>query len=213
MQIAVVGSGRMGTGLVKQLAAVHPSVMWAGRTPEEIRLRIDEMGLAGKVSATSHRDALAAADIIILALWHHDLPQFIAPYRSLVAGKILIHIANPFNEQFDDFTTPWDRSAAEEFQALVPEARVAGAFKTTWWVVFDNPDFPEGPSDCYVTADDESAKAQVMEALRPLPFRILDGGTLRNNRIIERMTLFSRELGRRYGHSPRISWRLLGQSR
>ncbi|HLO04469.1 MAG TPA: NAD(P)-binding domain-containing protein [Symbiobacteriaceae bacterium] len=211
MQIAVIGSGSMGTGLVKVLAGAYESIIWAGRNPARIAQQIAEADLTGRVAAASHQEALAQAEIIILALWHRDLPGFVAQYRSQLAGTTLVHIANPFNEAFSDFTTPWDRSAAEEFQALVPEAHVVGAFKTTWWVVFDQPQFPEGLSDCYVTADDEEAKARVMEALRPLPFRVLDGGALPNNRIIERMTLFARELGRRYKHSPRISWRLLGQ--
>lgn len=211
MQIAVIGSGRMGTGIVKVLAGAHRPVVWAGRNPSQIARMIGEAGMEGQVTAASHREALAEAEIVILALWHRDLPEFVEQYRSLMPGKILVHIANPFTEDFSDFTTPWDRSAAEEFQTLVPEARVVGAFKTTWWVVFDQPHFPEGLSDCYVTSDHEDAKARVMEALAPLPFRVLDGGALQNNRIIERMTLFSRELGRRYKHSPRMSWRLLGQ--
>jgi hypothetical protein len=211
MQLAVIGSGSMGTGLVKVLAGANERIIWAGRQPAQIAARIQEAGLTERVVAASHAEALDQAEMVILALWHRDLPDFVARYRSQLAGKILIHIANPFTEDFNDFTTPWDRSAAEEFQALIPEAHVVGAFKTTWWVVFDQPQFPEGLSDCYVTANDPEAKARVMAALAPLPFRVLDGGLLQNNRIIERMTLFSRELGRRYKHSPRISWRLLGQ--
>ena len=211
MQIAVIGSGRMGSGLVKVFAKADRPVIWSGRNPDRIARTIVDAGLSGQVTAASHQEALAEAEIAILALWHRDLPDFVEQNRSLLSGKILVHIANPFTEDFSDFTTPWDRSAAEEFQALVPEAHVVGAFKTTWWVVFDQPQFPEGLSDCYVTSDSEDAKARVMEALAPLPFQVLDGGALQNNRIIERMTLFSRELGRRYKHYPRLSWRLLGQ--
>jgi 8-hydroxy-5-deazaflavin:NADPH oxidoreductase len=37
------------------------------------------------------------------------------------------------------------------------------------------------------------------------------GTWLRNNRVIERMTLLSREIAVRYGHYPRVRYRLLGQ--
>src|SRR5262249_35797493 len=43
------------------------------------------------------------------------------------------------------------------------------------------------------------------------PFRYVDAGRLANAPIVERMTLFSGELGQRYGYFPRMSWRLLGE--
>lgn len=211
MKIAVVGSGRMGTGIIKVLAQAYTDILWAGRNPEKIAAKIAELCLTERVRPVSHQAGLQA-DVIILTLWHRDTPAFVAQYRSLLAGKILVHIANPFTADFTGFTTAWDRSAAEEFAGMVPEARVVGAFKNTFWTIFDQPSFPEGASDCFVTSDDAAAKGAVMGLLQPLPFRVLDGGGLQNNRVIERMTLFSRELAVRYGHYPRTTWRLLGQA-
>ena len=137
--------------------------------------------------------------------------ELVKQYRELLAGKILVQLANPFTEDFSDFTTAYDTSAAEQLAELIPTAHIVGAFKNIFWVVFDQPQFPEGIADVLVTGDDEAAKAAVMRLLDPLPFRILDGGALRNNRVIERMTLLSREIAIRYDHYPRVAYRLLGQ--
>lgn len=210
MRISVIGSGRMGSGLVKTLASGQADLVWASRDPAKVARKVRELGLEGRVGVGTHADAFGA-DMIILALWHRDLPAFVEQYRTQLAGKVVVNIANPFTADFSDFTTPWDCSAAEEFQRMVPEARVVGAFKNAFWVVFDDPQFPEGDADCFVTSDDAEAKAMVMEALGGLPFRVLDGGGLQNCRTLERMTLFAREVALRHGFYPRIAWRLLGR--
>lgn len=210
MQIAVIGSGRMGTGLIKSLAPLYPDVVWAGRSPEKIAQKIAELGLSGRVRAADHATGVQAG-VIILTLWHRDTPAFVAQHGAALQGKIVVHIANPFNEEHDDFTTAWDTSAAEEFQRMVPGARVVGAFKTTMAATFDHPIFPEGRSDVLVAADDAEAKATVMDLLRPLPFRVLDAGGMINNRTIERMILMGREMALRYGYYPQAGWRLLGE--
>jgi predicted dinucleotide-binding enzyme/uncharacterized protein YciI len=212
MQISVIGSGRMGSGLVKTLARVYSDLLWVGLDSGEVVHKIRDLGLEGRVEAATHVQGFQT-DIVILAMWHRDMPAFVEQHRSQLAGKIVINIANPFTADFNDFTTPWDTSAAEEFQRMAPEARVVGAFKNTFWAVFDDPSFPEGEADCFVTSDDADAKAIVMKALSGLPFRVLDGGSLKNSRTIERMTLFSREVAVRYGFYPRVTWRLLGQEK
>ncbi|MEU5095625.1 hypothetical protein [Streptomyces sp. NPDC020996] len=119
-------------------------------------------------------------------------------------------IANPFTDDFQGFTLPETTSAAEQLAAAAPRARIVGAPKNTFWVVFDDPDLPGGPSDVFVTGDHQQAEEQVMSLLAPLPFRCLDAGALTNSRTVERMTLLSREIAVRYGHYPRTTWRLLG---
>ena len=66
-------------------------------------------------------------------------------------------------------------------------------------------------SDGNVLGDAAHVKQQCLALIHGSPFRYLDGGRLENARIVERMTLFSGELGQRYGYFPRMNWRLLGQ--
>ena len=202
----------MGTALVRRLAPARPGLLWSGRDPESLARRADKLGLTTVPQIVSHDEAVRRADVLVLALWHDDALSFVQRHRDALEGRVVVDIANPFTDDFSDFTLPEATSAAERLAAEVPRTRVVGALKNTFWAVLDEPDFPEGPSDVLVTGDDDAAKALVCEVLAPLPVRVLDAGPLRNSRTVERMTLLSREIAVRYGHYPRTTWRLLGQA-
>lgn len=208
MKISVLGTGRMGQGLVRQLAGLSNEVLWASRTVTRAEKLIEEKGYAG-VTAVSYDEALEA-DIMIHAMWYRDLIPWAQENKEKLAGKLLVDIVNPFTEDFSGFTTDWGTSAAEELQKILPQTRIVGAFKNTFFKVFEAPRHEGALSDVYVTGDDEPAKETVMRALAGIPFRVLDGGRLINNRTIERMTLFEREVAIRYGSYPYVSFRMFG---
>jgi len=208
MKISVTGTGTMGSRLVRALALSGREVLWGSRDPERARRLAEEMELDG-VRAVDPRGALEA-DVVVHALWFRDVLPWAEAHRDALAGKIVVDIVNPFNDDFDDFTLPWGTSAAEELQRALPQSRVVGAFKNTFAAVFDKPVHEGLTSDVYVTSDDEAAKRTVLELLGGLPFRALDAGALRSNRTIERMTLFERELAIRHGHAGYVSFRLFG---
>jgi predicted dinucleotide-binding enzyme len=190
----------------------HDGILWASRDRRRAADAVRNIGLTDRVTPAGHEEAVTGADIVFLAIWHHDELEFVQRYRAQLAGKTIVQLANPFTPDFTDFTTAPDTSAAELLAEAIPQAHIVGAFKNIFWVVFDEPQFPEGQSDLFVTGDSEAAKAAVIDVLTPLPFRVLDGGALRNNRTIERMTLLAREIAIRYDHYPRVAYRLLGQN-
>lgn len=208
MQLSIIGTGRMGKGLIKTLAPYEKDVLWASRDTERVQSLISENNLQS-IIPVSYDQALGA-DIIIHSMWFRDLIPWAKENKGLLAGKILVDIANPFTEDFSSFTLDWGTSAAEELQKTLPETKVVGAFKNTFFSVFEEPIHEGLRSDVYITSDDGNAKKVVMELLRPIPFRIIDSGKLQNNRTIERMTLFEREIAIRYGSYPYVSNRLFG---
>lgn len=208
MKIALIGTGRMGKALLKAFHQVHPDqILFAGRSAEQAQLIATE--LSPELQVVSVQEALQA-DVILPALWFRDLQPWVEEHREQLRGKILIDITNPFNDTFDDLTTAFDTSASEELQRLIPETKVVGAFKNTFWVVFDQPEHQGILSDVYLTSDFPEAAEQVRQVLEPLPFRVFDAGGLKNNRTIERMTLLSRELALKVGTYPRVSFHLWG---
>lgn len=208
MKWSIVGTGRMGKGLARTLAPVMNDLSWGSRDVGRLQEIINHLGLT-RIKAVAVEEALKA-DIIVHTLWFRDLIPWVQEHREALKGKILVDISNPFTADFTDFVTEWGTSAAEELQRAVPETIVVGAFKNTFFEVLNNPVHNGLKSDVYVTGDNEEAKRTVMEALLPIPFRVYDGGSLKNNRTIERMTLFERELAIRYGHYPYVSFRLFG---
>lgn len=207
MKIAVFGTGRMGKAIAKTLFSVYSDgVFLAGRDREKTRATAKALGNI----KTEEVDKVFEADIIIPALWYMDLRTWLTENKTRLKGKTVIDITNPFNERFDDFILPYDSSSAEELQMLVPETKIAGAFKNTYWVVFDSPVYNGLKSDIYVTCNDEVVRNEIIKILKPLPFRVFDAGKLKNNRTIERMTLLERELALKAGNHPRVSFHLWG---
>ncbi len=208
MKIAIIGTGRMGKALLKTFNQSYPdSILFSSRSKQKAQEVIQALGLP--LEAVSMEEALKA-DIIIPTLWFSDLLPWLGENEEQLKGKIIIDITNPFNAAFDDFTTAYGTSSAEEVQKTVPQSIVVGAFKNTYFVVFDQPLLQGLKSDLYVTSDNEQALDRVIEALKPLPFRVLNAGSLKNNRTIERMTLLSGELARKAGTYPRVSFNLWG---
>lgn len=197
----------MGKGLMKVMAPHIKNILWGSRSPENATVLLKDLGYEGQ--SGTYEETLTA-DVIIHTMWFRDLLPWAKENAEQLKGKILVDIANPFTADFSDFTTDWRTSAAEELQRVVPGTKVVGAFKNTFWKVFDQPIHHGIKSDVYITSDDEEAKHVVIDLLQPLPFRIMDAGILKHNRTIERMTLFSRELSQRYGHYPYVSWTLWG---
>ncbi|AHM58794.1 putative reductase [Flammeovirgaceae bacterium 311] len=208
MNIAIIGTGRMGKALLKTFHQYSPyKLLFSSRDTIRAQQVLDELKI--NLQAVPLDEALQA-DIIIPTLWFKHLLPWLQIHQQQLQRKILIDITNPFNSTFDDFTTAFDTSSAEEIQKIIPETHVVGAFKNTYWVVFDQPVLQKIKSDVYVTSLNEQARYTVISALKSLPFRILDAGSLTNSRTIERMTLLSRELALKAGNYPRISFNLWG---
>lgn len=208
MKVSIIGTGRMGSGLVKTLDPYVNELFWASRDKERMESIIHANKLS-RIVPVSYTEALEA-DIIIPTLWFRDVIPWAKENKEKLANKILVDITNPFTEDFTDFTLDWGNSAAEELQMSIPDTKIVGAFKNTFFQVFENPIHEGSESDVYVTSDHERAKQMVMTLLKPLPFRVIDGGKLKNNRTIERLTLFEREIAIRYGNYPYVSNRLFG---
>lgn len=208
MKAIVIGTGRMAKGILRVLTKAYPNEIGLySRDINKAKATINELQIEATAIAI---EDLFNTDIIIHTLWYTDVLAFVSKYKEQLKNKILVDISNPFNEDFDDFVIGYDTSSAEEIQNLIPETNVVGAFKNTYWVVFDNPEFGGIKSDVYVTSNDEKARLKVISLLKPTPFRIFDAGKLKNNRTIERMTLLEKELATKAGNHPRVSFHLWG---
>jgi predicted dinucleotide-binding enzyme len=200
----------MGVRLAAMFADAGHAVKLGSRDLARARRIASGLG-RDTITAVGYEEA-ASAPVVLPAMFIRDgLLDQLEPLRAALAGKILIDITNPFNDDYSDFILPWDTSGAEQIQARFPEARVVGAFKNVWWEVFDAPKFGDTLSDVFVVSNHAAAKKTFLELVRETPFRYIDAGNLKNARTIERMTLLSGELGQRYGFFPRMNYKLLGE--
>jgi len=206
--IGILGTGRMGSRLAAMFARAGRRVILGSRDRDKAQQVVESLGVPGVIPGTNC-EAVRAPAILPAIFLRDGLFDVLECRGSDLTNKLLIDISNPFNEDYSDFITPWDTSAAEEIQRRFPQARVVGAFKNVFWGVFDNPKFEETLSDVLVTGDDATAKSRFFELVAGTPFRYLDAGALVNSRTVERLTLITSRVGKSLNSYPSMNWRLL----
>lgn len=186
----VSGTGPAGFGLAERFARAGDEVIIGSRAlgrAEEARTRVLGHVPDGNVRAAENADAVAAGEVAFLTMPPRGQRDSVIALTDALAGKIVVSMANPLTVEAGRVTTwfPEAGSLAEEVQALVPSARVVGAFHEIHVRRFAQLDRPID-SDTIVTGDEDIAKQEVIRLARHVQgVRPLDGGPLSNTRFVE----------------------------
>jgi len=181
MNITVIGSGNMGSGLVKQFAAAGHQVEILSRDTEKAALLARQTGSRLLGSA-----AEAGADVVVVATHYGDAVAALRQLGSL-AGKVVIDITNPLTADYMGLTLGYETSAAEEIAKAFPQAKVVKAFNTVFaQILQEGPDFGNGQVvPVYFAGDDAPAREQVRALIASTGFTPVDAGPLKNARYLE----------------------------
>lgn len=201
MKVGVIGTGNMGKGITTRLVAGGHQVYVVGSAEDKAKALAAE--LAGEGPGTVHAAATAHAaatgcDVLILATWYPVSTRIAVELSTVLAGKVVIDIANPFNDTFDGLITDYDTSAAEEIQRRAPEAKIVKAFNTTFAPTLAGPEFDGTRLDVLVASDHDDAKAKVAELVESAGLRPIDVGRLETSRVLEHLALLMVGLQGRY---------------
>ena len=134
LTIAVIGgTGPQGKGLGYRFARAGHAVVVGSRSAEraeEVASQIRERGVPGEVSGAANAEAAAGADLVLLAVPYDGHDALVADLAEELAGKVVVSCVNPlgFDKQGPFGLDVPGGSAAETAAALVPDARVVGAF-------------------------------------------------------------------------------------
>ncbi|WP_454720586.1 MULTISPECIES: NADPH-dependent F420 reductase [Cupriavidus] len=92
VRIGVIGSGRIG-GTIGGLwvRAGHP-VLFSSRHPDELKPLTDKLGPLARAGTVA--DALAFADVILLAVPYQALPELAAQNGAAFGGKVVVDATN-----------------------------------------------------------------------------------------------------------------------
>ena len=132
MTTAIIGVGHLGKTLAEDLVAGDERVVLAARDPADAAKVADQLGELA--SAASVADAIAQADVVVLAVLLEVATELVPRYADALDGKIVIDPSNPIG--IDDAgnmyrTLPKDQSAASVVTGLLPAgAHYAKAFGT-----------------------------------------------------------------------------------
>jgi predicted dinucleotide-binding enzyme len=156
MKIAVIGTGFIGGVLGRSLAASGHEVAFGSRHPDND----DVAGRSGS-AVTAVGDALAAADVVILAVPGAAVSVLAAEYGDLLERKLVV-----------DATNQMGQPVANARSALPANVRYARAFNTLGGENMADPMFADGPADMFFSAPsaDRGTTESVIEGvgLRPI---------------------------------------------
>lgn len=185
MTTAILGLGNMGKGLAKRLE---------GKT---------DLILASRSGGTTYQDAVAKADIVVLALPYQAALE--AAGSLDLSGKVVVDISNPITADFSGLTIGHTTSAAEEIAQVAKGARVVKAFNTIFASLFDSPAQVTAEVPVFVAGDDEAAVAAVADLVTKAGFAVEKVGGLDGARLVEPVGMLNIRLGYGLGQGTAIA--------
>ena len=127
-----------------------------------------------------------------------------------VAGKVVVDVSNRMSFGADGPAIDTTTSNAEELAASLPGASVVKAFNTLFASHQSDP-FADGIQlDGYVAADDDAARATVLELVESIGLRPVDVGPLARARQLEGLAFLNITLNIANGGSWQSGWKLVG---
>ena len=188
MTTAIIGTGNIGGQVARHLVAGGEQVVLAAHHESHAAALAKELGPLA--SATSVRQAIARADVVVLAVWLDTTRELIAENGDLLHGKVVVDPSNPI--QLDGKggftrTLPDGQSAASVIAGLLPaDAHLVKAFGTLGAeALASSANRTPRPAALFYATDDEAAGATVERLIATAGFDAVRAGGLRDATRIE----------------------------
>lgn len=193
-RIAILGgTGALGSGLARRLAAAGFAVTIGSRNPPP------QSGAdTGAIPVTSYAEAARAADVVFLTVPFPAQADAIAAVRPQLSGKLLIDCTVPLRPpKVGLVQLPDEGSAAAMARNAAGEGvNVAAAFHNVSARLLQS----DGPIDCdvLVFADEQPVRERVAALIAACGLTAVEGGPLANAAAAEALTSVLIQINRRY---------------
>ena len=187
LDIAVIGAGNIGRTLGAKWATAGHEVVYGVRSP-------------GAPDTASVRDAVAGAEVVLLAVPGQAAKEVLAALGTALAGKVVIDASN-------DIQGTGKLHALAE---LTDAAHPVRAFNTLGWENFADPDFDGVTADLFYAAEEGNAKEVADRLIADVGLRPVWLGGVDAFDLVDSLTrlwftlAFQRKLGRR------LAFKMLG---
>lgn len=183
MKVAIIGTGNVGQALARSLAGAHHEVVIAGRDAAKAATTATALGVG---SAADARAAAADAEVVILAVPFASSGEAVArEIGPVVGGTVVVDATNPLLPDYSGLATAGGPSAAEQFAAWLPDARVVKAFNTLFASNQGASADPDTRLDGLFATDDEDARDVASALLASIGLRPVHVGPLARARELE----------------------------
>lgn len=201
MTTAIIGLGNMGKGIAARLAGKTDLVLGVAN-PDSAA----EFAASVGARVTDYRSAVAAADMVILAV-PYGVALELAGSLPL-AGKVVVDISNPLKADFSGLSVGHTSSAAEEVARVATGARVVKAFNTIFASLLSLPASETASVQVFLAGDDAAAVDAVADLVGKAGFAVEKTGGIEAARLLEPLGMlnirFGYSLGRGTGIAPAI---------
>jgi NADPH-dependent F420 reductase len=203
--IAILGTGRMGSGLMHAFASIGRRVALGSREPARAQAVVDQIQadlLDADLIPGDYREVIEMSQIVILAVPFAEGARVLTELAEDLAGKLVVDITNPFG------AAPPDISGAElHARLLPPTTTLVAAWKTNFSTLLTQQARANEVHDCFLCGDDEESKHRVARLAAETGLRPVDCGRLSNARVLDAMVPLMLELDSRYRCNHRSSWK------
>lgn len=196
MNIAVLGTGSVGTTLAGKLVALGHTVKMGSREAGNEKASAWVESAGRNASSGTFADAARFGEIVFNATAGAGAVEAVrAAGRENLKGKIVIDVSNPldFSRGMPPrlFTAADGDSLAERIQAELPDSKVVKTLNTINASVMVDPARVHGESDVFLCGNDSAAKQRVASLLGDFGWKnVVDLGGLASARGMEAYVLF-----------------------
>lgn len=178
MATAIIGVGNLGSAVARHLVAGDESVVLAAADEAHAKALADELG--PNASAASVEDAIAGADVVVLAIWLDQSKELVPSQTRLLENKVVVDPSNPIG--FDESgqlirTLPEGQSSGSVVAGLLPAgAHYVKAFGTLGAGQLATGANNEPRIVLFYATDDDAAEATAQRLIRAAGFEPLKVG-------------------------------------
>lgn len=207
MNILIIGTGNMGRGIATRALAGKNTVTLYDEDGAKAQALAAELGAS---VAGDTRDAIGAADIVVIATPYQASLDVAKRLGPSLAGKVVVDISNPLNETYTGLVTSGDTSAAEEIRKLLPDSvKLVKAFNSTFAGTLVAGQVAGLQLDVFLAGDDDGAKAKVAELVKAGGMNAIDAGPLHRARQLEALGFLGIQLQFSLNTGFGTAWKLV----
>jgi 8-hydroxy-5-deazaflavin:NADPH oxidoreductase len=174
---AIIGVGNLGGTVARHLVAGDELVVLAATDEAHAKALADELGR--NASAASVEDAIAGADVVVLATWLDQTKELLPARTRLLENKVVVDPSNPIGFENGQMirTLPEGQSSGSVVAGLLPAgAHYVKAFGTLGADQLATGANHEPRIVLFYATDDDTAEATAQRLIRAAGFEPLKVG-------------------------------------
>lgn len=204
MNIAVIGSGNVGSALAQGLSKAGHNILFGVRDAASAKAE-KASGLVSNAKIVSVAVACKQADVIIISTPPEAVLDLVAQLGD-VSNKILVDATNSIRTRPEPYPT-----AFHALKALTKSDKVVKCFNSTGFENMTNPVYPNfGGIDMFCAGNDKTSKAIVQQLAKDIGFGACwDFGGDDKVELLEKFALSWINLAIMQGHGRNLAFKVI----